>query len=56
MNAEPIGIATRIVGDLASVSVLIGTLAHILPPLAALATFIWYSIKIYDRFRGNRSD
>ena len=36
------------VGDITSVSVLVGTLAEILPGVAALFTIVWTAIRIYE--------
>ena len=36
------------VGDVISVGAILGSLAGWLPPLAALAAIIWYSIEIYE--------
>tara|TARA_R100001460_G_scaffold29619_1_gene58883 strand:- start:290 stop:463 length:174 start_codon:yes stop_codon:yes gene_type:complete len=34
--------------DIASIITVIGSLAEVLPPLAALATLIWSAIRIYE--------
>jgi hypothetical protein len=34
--------------DIASIITVIGSLAEVLPPLAALATLIWSMIRIYE--------
>ena len=34
--------------DIASIITVIGSLAEVLPPLAALATLIWSIIRIYE--------
>ena len=34
--------------DIASIVTVIGSLAEVLPPLAALATLIWSIIRIYE--------
>tara|TARA_R110002167_G_scaffold334100_1_gene541208 strand:+ start:68 stop:241 length:174 start_codon:yes stop_codon:yes gene_type:complete len=34
--------------DIASIVTVIGSLAEVLPPLAALATLIWSMIRIYE--------
>lgn len=39
---------TKHVIDAVSVFTVIGTLSQILPPLAALVTIIWTSIRIYE--------
>jgi hypothetical protein len=41
---EPIKIA----GDIVSVTTVIGTLAGILPSIAALFTIVWTAIRIYE--------
>ena len=45
---EHLNTAAKVVGDLASIGIVIGTLAKILPSLAALVTFIWYGIRISE--------
>ena len=39
---------TKTVIDAASVATMLGTLGSILPPLAALFTIVWTSIRIYE--------
>jgi len=41
---EPIKIA----GDIVSVTTVVGTLAGILPSIAAVFTIVWTSIRIYE--------
>ena len=36
------------IGDVASIGVVVGTLTHVLPALAALASITWTSIRIYE--------
>ena len=38
----------KLAGDIASVTTVIGTLAGILPSIAAIFTIIWTSIRIYE--------
>jgi hypothetical protein len=35
-------------GDVLAVSALLGTVGHILPPVAAVLPIIWYSLQIYE--------
>lgn len=41
----------RLVGETLSVTAIIGTIAGLLPPLAALCAIIWYCVLFYDRFK-----
>ncbi len=36
------------IGDAASIATVVGTMAQVLPPLAALFTIVWTSIRIYE--------
>lgn len=36
------------VADIISVGAIIGSFAHLLPPLAALIAIIWYAIQVYE--------
>ena len=38
----------KTVGDITSVSILLGTLVDLLPSVAALLTIIWTAIRIYE--------
>ena len=38
----------KTVGDITSVSIVAGTLLNYLPPLAALVTIVWTTIRIYE--------
>jgi len=40
--------STKQIVDAVSVFTVIGTLSEILPPLAALVTIVWTSIRIYE--------
>lgn len=40
--------ATKYVGDVAAVTVTLGTIMQFLPALAALFTIIWTGIRIYE--------
>jgi len=46
INAMPEG--TKLVGDGITALAVLGTLVGYLPPLAALATLIWTSIRIWE--------
>lgn len=41
------GAAVRLTGDVVSVGIVLGTLAKILPPLAALISIIWIGFQFY---------
>jgi hypothetical protein len=43
-------------GDTLSLIAVLGTLAKLLPALAALASLIWYGIRIYEYFKGKRGE
>jgi hypothetical protein len=45
---EPAVSAIKTIGDAASIVTVVGTFAQILPPLAALFTIVWTSIRIYE--------
>lgn len=47
MNHEGV----KVVGDAISLGIIIGTIAKILPAIAALASIIWYCVLILDRFK-----
>ena len=40
--------------DLTSLSVVVGTLMELLPPIAALLSILWLGINIYERVTGNK--
>jgi len=40
--------AIKAAGDLTSATILLGTLAQVLPAIAALLTIIWTSIRIFE--------
>lgn len=44
--------ATRVVAEAIPLSVIIGTLAQVLPPIAALLAILWYAQLFYDRHFG----
>ncbi len=39
---------TKAIGDAVSVGTVVGTLAGLLPAIAALITIVWTSIRIYE--------
>ena len=45
---EPLTDATKHIIDGASVVTVLGTLAQVLPPLAALFTIVWTCIRIFE--------
>ena len=47
--------STKDVCDVLSAMCALGTLAQILPPLAALLTIIWTGVRIFDRFKGKQN-
>ena len=47
-NHEHLTDATKHIIDGASIVTVLGTLAQILPPLAALFTIVWTCIRIYE--------
>lgn len=40
-----------VAADTLSAAAIIGSFTGLLPPLAALAAFVWYAFMIYDRIR-----
>ena len=48
MAMNHISESTKAIGDAASVVTVVGTLADILPSLAALFTIIWTGVRIYE--------
>jgi len=58
---EPLTDATKHIIDGASVVTVLGTLAQVLPPLAALFTIVWTCIRIFEtktvqRLLGKKKD
>jgi hypothetical protein len=43
-----LSITTRITGDVLSFGIVLGTLAQILPPLAALISILWIGFQFYN--------
>jgi hypothetical protein len=59
--ADPIHDPGKLIGDVLSVTTVVGTLAGILPSIAALFTIVWTGIRIYEtatvqRFLGRSVD
>ena len=48
MNDNPLSEGIKHATDALSVGVVVGTLANILPAMAALLTIIWTSIRIWE--------
>ncbi len=48
MAMEHMSEGAKAVGDAVSVVTVIGTLANVLPALAAIFTIVWTSIRIYE--------
>jgi len=48
MATEHLSEGAKHVGDAVSVVTVIGTLAQILPSIAALFTIVWTSVRIYE--------
>lgn len=53
--------AIRVVGDVGSFGIVVGTLTKILPPLAALITILWIGFQFYHseqmkQWRNKRKD
>lgn len=40
--------ALKSIGDVLSVTTVVGTLSQLLPPIAALFTIVWTCIRIYE--------
>lgn len=40
----------KAVGEGVSIAILVGTLAKILPAIAATLSIVWYGVLLYDRF------
>jgi hypothetical protein len=51
INHEQLTEPVKHVVDIVSFATALGTLAQLLPPIAALLTIIWTGIRIYDRFK-----
>jgi hypothetical protein len=47
MTHDPLEISTK-AGDLLSFGVVVGTLAQLLPAVAAVFTIVWTAIRIYE--------
>jgi hypothetical protein len=45
---EPTPETIKHIGDVVSVTTVVGTLAGILPSIAALITIVWTSIRVYE--------
>ena len=48
MIEHPAEIATKVAGDVLSLGVVLGTLAQVLPSIAAVFTIVWTAIRIYE--------
>lgn len=48
MATEHLSESAKHIGDAVSVVTVIGTLAQILPSIAALFTIVWTSVRIYE--------
>jgi len=46
--SNPVDEPLKIAGDIVSVTTVVGTLAGILPSIAAVFTIVWTSIRIYE--------
>jgi len=46
--SNPVDEPLKIAGDVVSVTTVVGTLAGILPSIAAVFTIVWTSIRIYE--------
>lgn len=46
--SNPVDEPIKIAGDIVSVTTVIGTLAGVLPSIAALFTIVWTAIRIYE--------
>lgn len=46
-SSSMLGLAGRVTGDVASFGIVLGTLAKMLPPLAALISIIWIGFQFY---------
>jgi chromate transport protein ChrA len=46
--SNPVDEPIKIVGDIVSVTTVVGTLAGVLPSIAALFTIVWTVIRIYE--------
>lgn len=54
MNLSHISEGGKHLGDLLSIWVVLGTLAQILPSIAALLAIIWHLVRFYDRWQAKR--
>lgn len=52
MNSDDHIATIKHIGDTVSALLAIGTLAKVLPPIAALATLIWTGMRIYEGLTG----
>lgn len=46
--AEPYSDSAKTVGDIISLTTVVGTLMQVLPSIAAIFTIIWTAIRIYE--------
>lgn len=46
--AEPYSDSAKTVGDVLSLTTVIGTLMQVLPAIAAIFTIVWTAIRIYE--------
>jgi len=46
--AEPYSNSAKTVGDILSLTTVVGTLMQVLPSIAAIFTIIWTAIRIYE--------
>lgn len=46
--AEPYSDSAKTVGDILSLTTVVGTLMQVLPSIAAIFTIIWTAIRIYE--------
>jgi len=48
MTLEQMPGAAKLSGDVVSAGIVVGTLAQLLPSIAAILTIVWTSIRIYE--------
>jgi hypothetical protein len=48
MSRQELAATGKAVGDLTSIGIALGTLANLLPAVAALFTIVWTSIRIWE--------
>jgi hypothetical protein len=48
MKFEHVDPAVKATGDVVSIATVVGTLAEVLPAVAALLTIVWTSFRIYE--------